>query len=127
MAIGKATAEVTNPTTLTEQNKTDLRTTLEVPKESDLFPITTETNVITFERERTFGTFDNPRTGTITQDLTGAKRIIQKMYYQNADELLPSNFERIGGEFVPNELNIYYFEYVGGGSVEYWSTAPSEL
>jgi len=65
----------------------------------------------------------SPRTGNITEDLTGANiGIVQKIYHQQVGvPTFPAGWVLVGtGSYVGGSLNIIYAEWVSGTRVEYW-------
>jgi len=87
-----------------------------------IIPTATASNEVTFDRLRVFGTPASPRTGNITNDLTGAlEAVVQKMYHNSGTApTVPAGWVLIGGAYVEDELNIIYAEWVSGTRVEYW-------
>lgn len=85
--------------------------------------VQTTGNNIVFSSPYIYNTFSSPTTGDLTNTLTNAKLgVIQKIYHEDSSEpTFPVGWVRIGeGEYVVNELNIIYAEWVSGTRVEYW-------
>jgi hypothetical protein len=78
--------------------------------------------VINFSYPRAYNSPTSPETGNITDNLTGALiGIVQKIYHNHSTEpTVPAGWVLIGGEYVEDELNIIYAEWVSGTRVEYW-------
>jgi len=86
-----------------------------------IIPTLTDSNEITFDRLRVFGELSDPRTGTLTDDLTGGLQgIVQKIYLDEDD--IPAGWILIGGELDDSDVNIIFCELNSDGDVEYWVT-----
>jgi hypothetical protein len=86
-----------------------------------IIPTLTDSNEITFDRLRVFGELSDPRTGTLTDDLTGGLQgIVQKIYLDEDD--IPAGWILIGGELDDSGVNIIFCELNSEGDVEYWVT-----
>jgi hypothetical protein len=86
-----------------------------------IIPTLTDSNEITFDRLRVFGELSDPRTGTLTDDLTGGLQgIVQKIYLDEDD--IPAGWILIGGELDDSDVNIIFCELNSEGDVEYWVT-----
>lgn len=79
--------------------------------------------VVSFSASYIYNSPTSAGTGSITDNLTGAKLgIIQKIYHNSGSSpTLPAGWVKLGiGEYVPSTLNIIYAEWVSGSRVEYW-------
>lgn len=88
----------------------------------DPLRLSSATNVFFFVSPTDYGTVASPRTGNITDDLTGAaNNITQKMYHNDSVEpSVPAGWVSLGGSYVVGTLNIIYAEWISGTRVEYW-------
>lgn len=81
--------------------------------------------VVAFNAPLIYNTIASPGSGNITYDLTGAEiGNIQKMYHNAGTEpTYPvGSVKRGNGSYVPSTLNVIYFEWSVGTTVEYWIT-----
>jgi hypothetical protein len=87
----------------------------------DVYPVQRTGVAISFDAFAYYNTSVSPGTGNITENLTGAKNLIQKIYHEDsAEPTYPAGWTAFGdGTYIPDRLNIIYAEYTGAG-VEYW-------
>ena len=111
-------------------NADEVRISAELPE-----PPTMDSNEINFDQPREYGSISTPRTGNLTQDLTGAKRgIVQKIYHQQgAEPDFPTGWIPLddSAEYSTEatKINLIFANFAGSGNVLYWIAtmeAPSE-
>ena len=87
----------------------------------NLIPILS-TGAINYDRPRIYETDAIPSTGNITDSNTNAVfGVLQKIYHEDSSEpTYPASWTCIGGEYVEDELNIIYVEYLSNSRKEYW-------
>ena len=92
---------------------------------ADKLDVTTATTAanISFVVPQIYNSPASPKTGNVTNDLTGANiGIVQKIYHQQVGvPSFPVGWVLVGtGSYVGGTLNIIYAEWVSGTRVEYW-------
>ena len=92
---------------------------------ADKLDVTTATTAanISFVVPQIYNSPASPKTGNVTNDLTGANiGIVQKIYHQQVGvPSFPVGWVLVGtGGYVGGTLNIIYAEWVSGTRVEYW-------
>lgn len=93
-----------------------------------LIPIDSTGSEIVFDRPRTYGTDEVPiNITTLTDNDTGAKKFIQKIYHNAASLAVPITWVKLNSsaDYVPGVLNIIFVEYARAGRKEYVITQDS--
>jgi hypothetical protein len=87
------------------------------------YPEAVTTNAIDWTKPKTFGSFASPRTGSLTESNTGAKRVVQVIFYSGASFTAPSANWKLSAnsaDYATSGVNIIYVEYFSDTYKRYW-------
>jgi hypothetical protein len=90
--------------------------------QQETVPFDSTGSVIFFDRVRTYGSAASPITATtLTEDNTGSKKVVQKIYHQAASFTPPATWQKLSSSlsYLGGSLNVIYVEHVTNTLKEY--------